>query len=454
MKRLILLVFATFISVLILAQNTHVVVRGETPASIAKKYSISEDELIKINPVLKKACYVGLEIVIPQSSSSSFSSSADYSVLDKISDEYERVSNIWDQADLAFKNKEYKKARNLYSQALKSWDDEADLYYNRGLCNLNLKKYKDSIKDFNSCLNNHPSSDTETQAREMLSKARKLKEQRDAERSELWGGIALVTLGTALAVGSAAIAANNTPQGRPSYYSSSPLGTTNLDAIDAYANAEIARTRSQVYANSAMGIAMSRQEQARINQEMQEYTEEANWKIDSNNPVNKIFYSCMFEYENNPSAYSSPYECFLSRFEKENGRQPTGKEYNLYQENFGYYCLAKENANNPSQSNDLLSESSSYTPSGNYLADYRQLEERVKSQFNSWTAIGGTSYKDSRSGETIIKIDHSNAGGSNLSMFSLIRSNQKQMEEIRHEAARNGVSIPISEWETKQASYR
>lgn len=454
MKRLILLLFGILFSVLVLAQNKHIVVRGETPASIAKKYSISEEDLIKINPILNKACYVGLEVVIPQSSSSSFTSSADNSILDSISNEYERVSNIWDQADIAFKNKDYKKARNLYSQALKSWDDEADLYYNRGLCNLNLKKYKDSIKDFNSCLNNHPSSDTETQAREMLSKARKLKEQRDAERSELWGGIALVTLGTALAVGSAAIAANNAPQGRPSYYSSSPLGATNLDAIDAYANAEIARTRSQVYANSAMGIAMSRQEQARINQEMQEYTEEAYWKVDRNNPVNKIFFSCMLEYENNPSAYASPYACFLARFEKENGRQPSGKEYDLFQENYGYYCMAKDSSNNPLQSDDILSESSSFPSSGNYLADYRQLEERVKSQFNSWTAIGGSSYKDSQSGDTKIKIDHSNAGGSNLSMFSLIRSNQKQMAEIRHEAARNGVSIPISEWETKQASYR
>lgn len=51
-----------------LAQTTqrHVVQRGETYAFIAKKYGITEDELIKANPG-HKVCYVGLKLVIPVS---------------------------------------------------------------------------------------------------------------------------------------------------------------------------------------------------------------------------------------------------------------------------------------------------------------------------------------------------------------------------------------------------
>lgn len=50
------------------AQTTqsHVVQRGETYAFIAKKYGITEDELIKANPG-HKVCYVGLKLVIPVS---------------------------------------------------------------------------------------------------------------------------------------------------------------------------------------------------------------------------------------------------------------------------------------------------------------------------------------------------------------------------------------------------
>lgn len=46
------------------SNTTHVVKRGETFASVAEKYGITEQELLDFNPN-KKNCYVGLKLIIP-----------------------------------------------------------------------------------------------------------------------------------------------------------------------------------------------------------------------------------------------------------------------------------------------------------------------------------------------------------------------------------------------------
>lgn len=45
----------------------HVVERGETLASIAKLYSVSEEEIVKLNPDAAQFVYVGMELVLPDS---------------------------------------------------------------------------------------------------------------------------------------------------------------------------------------------------------------------------------------------------------------------------------------------------------------------------------------------------------------------------------------------------
>lgn len=45
----------------------HVVERGETLASIAKLYSVSEDEIVRLNPDVAQFVYVGMELVLPES---------------------------------------------------------------------------------------------------------------------------------------------------------------------------------------------------------------------------------------------------------------------------------------------------------------------------------------------------------------------------------------------------
>lgn len=45
--------------------KTHTVERGETLSSIATKYGVSQEEIIKLNPDAKQFIYVGMELVIP-----------------------------------------------------------------------------------------------------------------------------------------------------------------------------------------------------------------------------------------------------------------------------------------------------------------------------------------------------------------------------------------------------
>ncbi len=70
MKRLkttVLAIVIAMIANVATAQGTkvHVVERGETIESIAKKYNITKDELIKQNPDVAQFVYVGMELTIP-----------------------------------------------------------------------------------------------------------------------------------------------------------------------------------------------------------------------------------------------------------------------------------------------------------------------------------------------------------------------------------------------------
>lgn len=65
--RFFLVVIVWAISQLAFAQEPiiHVVVKGETVSSIARKYNISEADLIDENPILKNYIYVGMKVRVP-----------------------------------------------------------------------------------------------------------------------------------------------------------------------------------------------------------------------------------------------------------------------------------------------------------------------------------------------------------------------------------------------------
>lgn len=67
-KALVVIMLTTLNFGLCFAQSStskHVVERGETLASIAKHYSVTEEEIIKLNPDAAQFVYVGMELTIP-----------------------------------------------------------------------------------------------------------------------------------------------------------------------------------------------------------------------------------------------------------------------------------------------------------------------------------------------------------------------------------------------------
>lgn len=75
MNRIICKAIALFVIILLNATpvwaqdaKTHTVERGETLSSIATKYGVSQEEIIKLNPEAKQFIYVGMELVIPVTS--------------------------------------------------------------------------------------------------------------------------------------------------------------------------------------------------------------------------------------------------------------------------------------------------------------------------------------------------------------------------------------------------
>lgn len=67
LKTIVLAIVIAMIANVVEARSTkvHVVERGETIESIAKKYNITKDELIKQNPDVAQFVYVGMELTIP-----------------------------------------------------------------------------------------------------------------------------------------------------------------------------------------------------------------------------------------------------------------------------------------------------------------------------------------------------------------------------------------------------
>lgn len=89
--------------------------------------------------------------------------------------------------------------------------------------------------------------------------------------------------------------------------------------------------------------------------------------------------------------------------------------------------------------------------SANYQSQYDMWARRAESNYNSLTNLGysATSKKGNKSGGTL----QSMSGGNYVQMKKNLRDAQREMQRIRHTAARNGVTIQQSPWETASVRY-
>lgn len=88
---------------------------------------------------------------------------------------------------------------------------------------------------------------------------------------------------------------------------------------------------------------------------------------------------------------------------------------------------------------------------GNYESQYRLWERRAESNYNSLTNLG-SSYT-SKTGKTSGSAGGKLNGPTYIGMKRNLREAQKEMRNIRQKAAKAGVNIPQSRWETATVGY-
>ena len=478
MKKVFTLLLFAIISLAAYSQQVkeHTVLRGETPESVAAKYGITVDALKAENPSINNFFYVGMTLAIPQqvlvSDNKSDEKKAEPELvkndvevdsvaivqaqLDELLERIRKTDQYWEEGDQAFASGNYKKAEKKYTKALELGGDDPDILYNRALCSLRRDKYNHAIDDFKACLRNDPDDELREQANTMLDLAKDLKSERADRRGKIIGGALLLAAGTALAVTEASMMQQQFQSGNNPYSSNmfmpySSMPATNEYSIyaqrDAYYTAELAKSNMQMMQINAMRMELARQQHNEADRVLQM----------KSNAIN-ISAEALSKYTLNPSDYSNPDFAFYEVFSEKMERGPSIEEMAVFKDYYASYISAlMENSGSGSSLSSSSDDDSDYSFSSSsstwdYQAEYNQIENRVKSNFNTRVIMGGVSAKD-ESGKTNISLDASAPIVPSAMMSKSIIDDQREMRKVREEARKHGVTIIVSEWETKQPSY-
>ena len=256
-----------------MADIVHIVDIGETKESIAKKYGISEQDLIEANLDLNDFIYVGMELNIPTSAASistqtsqSFvtaqkqdKESLDINMFSSGNEDMIKLKNYVGEAETAYNKGKYGKAAKLYTKAIKL-APSSTLYYRRGLAFYNNSNYIKAISDFNTLLSGYASADQKQHARELIVEARELqrqKEIRQQQTAQTILGVALGVMNTAtnIIVSSKQPSAGSSSYGSYSDYSSSSDSDYSSDysSSDASKSTTVSRPQTKCGACSGTG---------------------------------------------------------------------------------------------------------------------------------------------------------------------------------------------------------
>ncbi len=318
MSRFIHAFLISLLPILVLGQSReHIIRRGENVATISALYGIDERTLLDANPRLNDFCVVGMRLNIPiQNTSNDYWESIGQ----------DTITNLWEQGDFAFNSKDYKTAAKFYQKALDINRSDPILHYNLGLCFFNREKYKNAIEEFESCIFHSQDDEISKKAEGFQKIAReRLSEERE-KRREFWGAVGLAAAGTALAVGSAVLASQNSHpsyQSIPSYSTSGRISTSTLDQIDAYTNQEIMRSRQQYYQYSSMNYAIRSQ---MIDNQRRENTR----KFEQKTRVLEVATTFWGEWLKSPSQDHTI--LFANLFHDKYGRSPSPEELQYFEE--------------------------------------------------------------------------------------------------------------------------
>ena len=402
------------------SQKQHTIQRGETYELIAKRYNITLDELMAVNPD-EDGCFVGMVINIPENSRINtqlgMSTRKDLSMLD-------------DAANLV-KSGKYKKATSVYSDVIKR-SSSASAYFGRGISYYNREKYKSAIQDFERAQNSADCTDEiRERCKELISNAESLRTEQHERRNSIWGNIAAVFASAAAMTATAYVASEQSkaqnPYNQP--YMVNSTGTSHMSR----SNEIIAQSQTQV--NQIL---------ARGNLQMQQMTQQT--MIQAQVAKDRLQQSFKEQME------------WASEFNEKNGRYPT--EYEIDQWYSVHYpdllesrIMARGQMNSSDSDSDEKETKDEYKGElspAQYEAAYRRYESLVEGRMRGLT-IGGYQYED-KAGNKKGKVDDIK-GYAYVAHQMGMKDAQRKMKQIREEAAKYGVHIAQSKWETATASF-
>lgn len=256
-KRLIFVVFTAFfylISVRAQTEVKHIMDRGETLSSIAEKYSVTKEDIIKLNPHVAEFVCVGMELYIPIKSKGS--NQQRNSLVN--SDVYNAYFQECQIAYKFFESKKYKKAQKQYERILnkyKSVLDCEDAYYSYALCSYNRGKWKSAIRDLSFVAENRDfSSSIRTHCSSLLAKAKKNREEQLDNRANAWGNlfVTAASIGASMAVASSNSTCSGSYSGSATNVVPKDLGSMSNQQFDSYVKNSLNSMAKQTMIHTSM----------------------------------------------------------------------------------------------------------------------------------------------------------------------------------------------------------
>lgn len=190
----------------------HIVDKGETLESIALKYGITTQTIIRSNPGVDDFFYGGMKLDIPYKNSTAASSSAAEKGAEIVSRECEAADEMLDAG-------EYTKAQKSYSLVIKQLGGKyvcTDAYYGRGIAYYNQGNWKKAIQDFEKVVSDPACGvSVKSHSSTLLARARNKREEQLRQRNEAWAQFfnETVNLAANIAAGSQSATPKNTASG-------------------------------------------------------------------------------------------------------------------------------------------------------------------------------------------------------------------------------------------------
>lgn len=419
----IIQIFLLIATTLSAQQQTITVGAGETFESIANRYGLTLEELLEANPG-KYECYAGMKIIVPSPYESPVGNKDISSVVILHAD------SLLLAAKAKSSNGAYRKAIKTYNKVLAMKVRDPYAYAGRGECYFNLKKYKKAKKDLTQAIYSHKLATIEKEwcesALEDINDALLAKRER---RKEVWANIGL-TFATAAALTATAYMASEQSKAQKQYYRSSmPYRTSgSMDRAnqiiahsDANINMMMARNNAQLNMMTQQTIRQVQQAKERMNQAFRDQIE------------------------------------WAGEFNKEHGRYPTEYEidqwYSVHYPDLLESRILARGKMTSTESSEEKEKGNEYTgdlsPS-QYQESYKRYEHLAEMWFSNLTT-GGVKYEDKNG--NIKGITSSDMTRTYVGNQMGLKDAQREMRKIRTEAAKHGVHIAESKWETATSRF-